>query len=56
MNIKVKLQDAVNALNYSSLSVSNKKEEETCAILGLPCRKVKKNSWQNYKVCKLSIV
>ena len=31
MNIKAKLQDAVNALNYGSLSVQNKKEEETCS-------------------------
>ncbi|HII92295.1 MAG TPA: type VI secretion protein, partial [Methanosarcina sp.] len=31
MNIKEKLQDAVNALNYGSLSVQDKKIEETCS-------------------------
>jgi type IV secretory pathway ATPase VirB11/archaellum biosynthesis ATPase len=31
LNIKTKLQDAVNALNYGSLSVQNKKVEETCS-------------------------
>jgi type IV secretory pathway ATPase VirB11/archaellum biosynthesis ATPase len=31
LNIKAKLQDAVNALNYGSLSVPDKKEEETCS-------------------------
>ena len=31
MNIKAKLQDAANALNYGSLSVPDKKEKETCS-------------------------
>jgi len=31
LNIKAKLQDAVNALNYGSLSVPDKKDEETCS-------------------------
>ncbi|AKB50278.1 Flagella-related protein FlaI [Methanosarcina barkeri str. Wiesmoor] len=31
MSIKAKLQDAVNALNYGSLSAPDKKEEETCS-------------------------
>ncbi len=31
MNIKAKLQDAANALNYGSLSEPDKKEEETCS-------------------------
>ena len=30
LNIKAKLQDAVNALNYGSISAPDKKEEETC--------------------------
>lgn len=31
MNIKAKFQDVVNALNYGSLSVQDKKDEETCS-------------------------
>ncbi|MGB9940185.1 ATPase, T2SS/T4P/T4SS family [Methanosarcina sp.] len=65
MNIKAKLQDAVNALNYGSLSVQNKKEEETCfyrikqtktrKTIAINCRECDSGSSLNDMHCRKNI-
>jgi len=65
LNIKAKFQDAVNALNYGSLSVQDKKEEETCSYrikqtksrktIVINCRECDSGSSLNDMQCRKSI-
>ncbi|RXA17821.1 type VI secretion protein [Methanosarcina sp. MSH10X1] len=52
MNIKAKLQDAVNALNYGSISVQDKEEEEICPYR-IKQTKIRKTIVINCRECDL---
>ncbi len=66
MNIKAKLHDAVNALNYGSLSVQDKKVEETCSYrikqtksrktIVINCRECDSGSSLNDMHCRKNIL
>jgi len=66
LNIKAKLQDAVNALNYGSISVQDKKEEETCSYrikqtkvrktIAINCRECDSGSSLNDMHCRKNIL
>jgi len=66
LNIKAKLHDAVNALNYGSLSVQDKKVEETCSYrikqtksrktIVINCRECDSGSSLNDMHCRKNIL
>ena len=66
MNIKAKFQDAVNALNYGSLSAQDKKEEESCPYrikqtktrktIAINCRECDAGSSLNDVQCRKNIL